>query len=244
MGEVNKISAFVLRHPFVTGVLILAGVATASLCAGSLAGVIDWGVSTGSESMADVLSQTTAAPAGQFASISFAADSREPKSAPDFKLIDQDGRTVTLSGSRGKVILVNFIFTRCEEACPQITREIRGLQEHFRKRMGRDLVFFSITLDPEHDSPKALKVYGRKHDLDFTTWRLLTGSREEIDALRRSFGVYAEGVKTKGGRSDILHNANAYLVDRNGMIVDTIPPGALTLFGTAVVERILGVAHG
>ncbi len=244
MGEVNRMSAFILRHPFAAGLLILAAVALASLCAGTLAGVIDWGDSTGSESMIDVSSQTTAPPADELSPAPPAVFSWKPKPAPDFTLMDQDGQTVTLSGSRGKVILVNFIFTQCEEACLQITREIRGLQEHFGKRMGRELVFLSITLDPEHDSPKALKVYGRKHNLDFTTWRLLTGSREEIDALRSSFGVYAEKIKTKAGHPDILHTAKAYVVDRNGVIADMIPPGALTLFGAAVVERVLGVSHG
>jgi protein SCO1/2 len=244
MGEVNKVTAFALRHPFVAGLLILAAVALASLFTGSLAGVIDWGDSTESESMTDVLSQTTAAPADELSPTTAAVSSWKPKPAPDFTLMDQDGQTVTLSRSRGKVILVNFIFTQCEEVCLQMTREIRGLQEHFGKRMGRDLVFLSITLDPEHDSPKALKVYGRKHNLDFTTWRLLTGSPEQIDALRRSFGVYAEKIKTKVGHPDIVHTAKAYVVDRNGMIVDMIPPGALTLFGAAAVERVLGVAHG
>jgi protein SCO1/2 len=244
MGEVNRICGFALRHPFAAGLLILAAIALASLFTGSLAGVIDWGDSTGSESMNDVLSQITAPPADESSPTTPAVFSWKPKPAPDFTLRDQDGQTVTLSGSRGKVILVNFIFTECEEACLQITREIRGLQEHFGKRMGRDLVFLSITLDPEHDSPKALKAYGRKHNLDLTSWRLLTGSPEEIDALRSSFGVYAEKIRTKAGHPDILHTAKAYVVDRNGMIVDTIPPGALTLFGAAAVERVLGTAHG
>ena len=244
MGEVNRISAFALRHPLATGLLILAAVALASLLTGSLAGVIHWGASTESESMNDVLSQITAPPADESSPTTPAVSSWKPKPAPDFMLTDQDGQKVTLSGSRGKVILVNFIFTQCEEVCLQMTREMRGLQEHFGQRMGRDLVFLSITLDPAHDRPRALKVYGRKHNLDFTSWRLLTGSPKQIDALRNSFGVYAEKTTTKAGHPDIVHTAKAYVIDRNGVIVAMIPPGALTLFGAAAVERVLEVAHG
>lgn len=243
MGKVNKITAFVLRHPLATGLLILAAIALASLFTGSLAGVIDWGASTESESMTDVMSQTFAASAGKL-SADDSAVSLKAKPAPDFTLTDQDGQKVTLSASRGKVILVNFIFTQCEEVCLQMTREMRGLQEHFGKRMGRDVVFLSITLDPAHDSPRALKVYGRKHNLDFATWRLLTGSPEQIDALRDRFGVHAEKTTNKAGHPDIVHTANAYVIDQTGMIVATIPPGALTLFGAAALERVLEPAHG
>lgn len=244
MGKVKKISAFVLRHPVAMALFILGAVVAASLCTNSLTGVVTWGNPTRSEDPNDLLSQMTVSPVDKAFPASSTGSHWQPKPAPDFTLVDQDGQTVTLSRLRGKVLLVNFIFTQCQEACPQMTREMRGLQEQFKTRMGRDLLFLSITLDPEHDTPKVLKAYGQKHSLDFTTWRMLTGSREKIDAVRSSFGVYAEKVKTKTGDMDILHTAKAYAVDRNGMIVDMIPPGALTLFGTAVVERVLGVAHG
>jgi cytochrome oxidase Cu insertion factor (SCO1/SenC/PrrC family) len=244
MGEVKKVFAWVLRRPFVAYLIILAAIVGVSLCFGSLTGVISWGDSTASEPMNDLLSQIVN-PRGETEEATASIGSQWIfKRAPDFTLIDQDGRTVSLSGLRGKVILVNFIFTRCEEACPQITRELQGLREHFRSQMGRHLVFLSITLDPEHDTPKALRAYGRKHSLDFTTWSLLTGSREKIDAVQSGFGVYAEKIKTETGHVDILHTAKAYVVDRNGTIVDTLQPGVLSLFGTAVVERVLGASHG
>lgn len=244
MGEVNKVSAFVLRHPFVAGLLILAAVVGASLCTGSISGVITWGDSTGSEDVNDLLSQMTGSPVDHAFPTTASASHWTSKPAPDFTLVDQDGRTVTLSGLRGKVILVNFIFTQCEETCPQITRELQGLQEHFRTKLGQGLFFLSITLDPEHDSPKALKAFGQKHGLDFTTWRLLTGSREKIAAVQSGFGVYAEKIKTKAGHVDILHTAKAYVIDRDGRIVDMLQPGVLSLFGAAVIERVLEASQG
>jgi cytochrome oxidase Cu insertion factor (SCO1/SenC/PrrC family) len=244
MGEVNKITAFALRHPLATGLLILTAVALASLITGSLAGVIHWDASTESVGMTDAMSQATADSADKLSPADSVVSSWKPKAAPDFTLMDQDGQRVSLSGSRGKVVLVNFFFTHCEEVCLQMTREMRGLQEHFGKRMGRELVFLSITLDPAHDNPRTLKLYGRQHDLDSATWRLLTGSPEQIAALRNSFGIYAETTTSKSGHPDIAHTANAYVIDRNGVIVAMIPPGALTLFGAAAVERILAVTHG
>ena len=244
MGEINKVSDFVLRHPFVAGLLILAAIVGASLCTGSISGVITWGNSTGSEDVNDLLSQVTGSPVDRAFPTTASASHWTSKPAPNFTLVDQDGRTVSLSGLRGKVILVNFIFTQCQEVCLQMTRELQGLQEHFRTKMGREIFLLSITLDPEHDSPKELKAYGQKHSLDFTTWRLLTGSREKIDAVQSGFGVYAEKIKTKAGHLDILHTAKAYVIDRDGMIVDMLQPGVLSLFGAAVVERVLGASHG
>ncbi len=234
----------ILRYPFAAVVILLGLIVSASLLGGSLMGLVTWGDPARMESLDDLLSPRSASPVDKAFPATPTVSHWTPRPAPDFTLVDQDGQTVTLSGLRGKVILVNFIFTQCQESCPQITHELRGLQEHFETRMGRDVLFLSITLDPEHDRPKVLKAYGQKHGLDFTTWHMLTGSPEKIDAVRSGFGVHAEKVKTKTGHLDILHTAKAYAVDRNGLIVEMLQPGMLSLFGAAAIDRILEASNG
>ncbi|MBI1789718.1 MAG: SCO family protein, partial [Acidobacteria bacterium] len=77
---------------------------------------------------------------------------------PDFRLTDQAGRPVRLSDFRGKVVAVDFIYTRCPlpEVCPRLSANFARLQGRFA-----DLVLLSITLDPDHDTPEELARYAR-----------------------------------------------------------------------------------
>src|SRR6185437_4045951 len=80
---------------------------------------------------------------------------------PDFTLIDQTGRRVTLSQSLGKVVAVTFIYTSCPlpDYCFRLANYFGQLNHRFAGRMGRDLVLLSISFDPVHDTPKVLAKY-------------------------------------------------------------------------------------
>ncbi|MBI4841448.1 MAG: SCO family protein [candidate division NC10 bacterium] len=75
---------------------------------------------------------------------------------PDFTLRDPAGRQIRLRDQAGKVVLVNFITTQCTTACVQVTRELQGLQKVLGARMGREVLFLSIGLDPKRDTSEAL----------------------------------------------------------------------------------------
>jgi len=90
---------------------------------------------------------------------------------------------------KGRVVMINFMFTTCKRACPGTTANLRKVQRALREHVGRDLVMLSISLDPEHDTPEVLKEYARLYGLG-PGWYLLSGRREEIERLRRRLGVY------------------------------------------------------
>src|SRR5574341_1952006 len=90
---------------------------------------------------------------------------------------------------KGRTVLLNFFYTHCvgENLCPMATANLVKVQKLLGKQVGRDVFMYSITLDPEHDTPKVLRKYARGFGVK-PGWLFLTGQREDIEALRRSLG--------------------------------------------------------
>ena len=99
----------------------------------------------------------------------------------------------------GKTVLLNFFYTICtaEAICPLGTANLVEVQELLGPRVGKDIFFYSITLDPENDTPGALKSYAKVFGAK-PGWEFLTGEKETIDRLRRNLGyVNLDPVKDK-----------------------------------------------
>jgi protein SCO1/2 len=110
---------------------------------------------------------------------------------PDVTLVTQDGRRVRFYNDllRGKVVLINFIFTRCKDLCPRTTANLRRVQEQLGDAVGRSIYIVSITVDPEHDTPPVLKTYAERAGAP-AGWDFLTGDQEDIELIRRKLGVF------------------------------------------------------
>ncbi|MFJ4374885.1 SCO family protein [Pseudomonas japonica] len=119
---------------------------------------------------------------------------------PNTLLTDQDGQQVRFFEDliKGKVVVINFIFTSCSEACPLETARLRQVQKLLGDRVGRDVFFYSISIDPLSDTPEVLAAYARRFKVG-PGWRFLTGDFAEISELRRKLGLFIEGVDN--GRS-------------------------------------------
>ena len=110
---------------------------------------------------------------------------------PDVNLVTQDGRRVRFYSDllRGKVVLINFIFTRCKELCPRTTTNMRRVQELLGNEIGRTVHIISITVDPDNDTPAVLKAYAEAAGAG-RGWEFLTGDTEDIESIRRKLGVF------------------------------------------------------
>ena len=109
---------------------------------------------------------------------------------PNVPLITQNGEHVNFYDDmvQGKTVLLNFFLISCKEGrCPVAMANIRRVQELLGDRMGKDIFFLSITLQPEFDSPKALKAYAEGLDAK-PGWAFLTGKAADIETLRRGLG--------------------------------------------------------
>ncbi len=144
---------------------------------------------------------------------------------PDFTFTDQDRRQITLSTLRGRVIALNFIYTRCPlpDYCVRLSNNFGQLQRRFANQMGHDLVLLSITFDPTHDQPEVLAKYAATWKADERTWHFLTGSPPDIDRVCHLFGVESwadDGFK--------IHTLHTVIIDRNGKLTVNIDGNQFT----------------
>jgi protein SCO1/2 len=130
----------------------------------------------------------------------------------DFKLVDQNGRLFQWNDTRGKIVLITFIFTSCPDVCPLLTAKFAAIQRSLDANKFNDYLLLSITTDPERDTAAALKDYAGHFQADHRRWAFLTGTRSELAAVWRIFKVNV--TKTKSG--DVNHTSLTTLVDRRG----------------------------
>ena len=147
------------------------------------------------------------------------------EAVPNFTLTGQDGQPVTFSAYKGKVVALNFIYTRCAlpNFCFRSTNNFGNLQRRFRSQLGNDLVLMTVTFDPAHDSPEALAKYAQIWKADPRAWRFLTGSAADIQHLCDLFGV--DFFPDEGLMNHSLHTA---VIDRRGRLVANLEGNEFT----------------
>jgi protein SCO1 len=154
------------------------------------------------------------------ATISFAHQSKDGGRlakigpAPGFTLTTTDGGRLSLTDLRGQVVAVTFIYASCADTCPLLTAKLAGLQQRLGRDFGRRVHFVSITVDPERDTPDALRHYARAHAASPSGWAFLTGSPAEIRDVARRYGVVAR----KTERGDVEHTFLTSIIDPAGVL--------------------------
>ncbi|MEC7984791.1 MAG: SCO family protein [Myxococcota bacterium] len=140
---------------------------------------------------------------------------------PSFSLLDQNQREITQEDFQGSVSISNFIFTRCKDVCPALSTRMAHVQESIPSAK-----LFSITVDPEYDTPTILKEYANRFNADHESWRFLTGSKEQQHTVTRGFQQAYERQNTDEKNPVILHSQKFILVDKNGHIRGFYPDNA------------------
>ena len=91
---------------------------------------------------------------------------------------------------KGKTVAIELIYTTCQFACPLETARLAQVQDLLGERMGKDVFFLSISIDPAHDTPAVLKAFARKYHAG-PGWTFLTGKAEDIELLSKKLGLYS-----------------------------------------------------
>jgi protein SCO1 len=110
---------------------------------------------------------------------------------PNTELITQDGKIVHFYDDliKGKIVAIDLMYTTCQYACPLETARMAQIQKILGDRVGKDIFFYSISIDPEHDTPEVLRAYMEKFHVG-PGWTFLTGKKEDITALSKRLGLY------------------------------------------------------
>jgi protein SCO1/2 len=140
---------------------------------------------------------------------------RKNHKVANFKLINQNGDTITQEDYKDKIYVTDFFFTRCKTICPIMTNNIGKLQDIFINE--DDIMFLSLSVTPEIDSISVLRDYADRKGVIDSKWNITTGAKKHIYELARKsyFSVVDEG---DGGLQDFIHTTNFVLIDKKKRI--------------------------
>jgi len=139
----------------------------------------------------------------------------ERKKVPNFKFINQNGKSISNNDYLGKVYIVEFFFTTCTTICPIMNTNLVHIQNSFTAFPNFGIA--SFTINPEFDTSEVLKLYAKENDINNLNWNLLTGDRSDIYKLaNEGFNLYT------AASSDFVdgfeHSGYFAIIDKEGYI--------------------------
>ena len=147
---------------------------------------------------------------------------------PNFRLLNQSGRNISLSEFKGKVLVVTFIYTRCPLAdyCPRMSRNFAEIDKSLAgdPALYRRTHLLSISFDPEYDTPAVLRSYGGAYTGNYTKetfahWDFAAPPEKELSQVTQFFGV---GV-TQGENKTLNHSLSTAVIGKDGKIAAWYP---------------------
>jgi cytochrome oxidase Cu insertion factor (SCO1/SenC/PrrC family) len=134
---------------------------------------------------------------------------------PDFKLVDENGSQITKQDLLGKTVVMTFTYVNCDDpnACPVLLGNFSKLQENIKMKgiNPTNILLISVSIDPEKDTPAALKEHAQKMNFDLSYLKMLTGNMGEIKKLSNTLGEHFE---QKG--SEVIHDNKTFIFDSEG----------------------------
>ena len=111
------------------------------------------------------------------------------RSFPNVTLTTHEGKKVKFYDDllKDKIVLINFMYVKCEGICPGTTANLVKVQKLLGDRMGKDIFMYSITLKPEEDTPQKLAAYAKAYKVG-PGWQFLTGDPKDVELLRQKLG--------------------------------------------------------
>jgi len=131
---------------------------------------------------------------------------------PQYRLVDQTGQARTPDDLKGSVWVADFIFTSCKSVCPVLSAKMVQVQ---RAISDPRLKFVSFSVDPERDTPEALRAYAKRWAPDETRWTLLATTQQSLGSLAKGMKTFVE---RQPDSDATLHTSELFLVDAQGRV--------------------------
>ena len=173
--------------------------------------------------------------AGTAAGGDAAAEDKARKFFTDLEVIDQNGKHLRFYSDvlKGRVVLISFIFTNCQDACPMVAQKLKQTRSLMVDSIRDDVWFITLSVDPERDTPEAMKEFARKQKLDESRWIFLTGDKPNIDTLISKLGQYSPSIEAH----TTLMLAGNTLTRHWSRVVPMTPPAGIAQQMRALVEE-------
>jgi protein SCO1 len=133
----------------------------------------------------------------------------------NIQFTNQLGKQVSLDDLKGKIIVINFFFTRCPSICPGLAKNMKKLQDSFIKN-DSIVHFLSISVDPENDSVPQLRKFADRFEINHDSWWLVTGDKKEIYDL--AFHELKASIADVNVDTAFIHTENFFLLDSNRVV--------------------------
>lgn len=126
-----------------------------------------------------------------------AAEAKARDYFTNVELIDQDGQRLKFYDDvlKDNVVVISFIFTNCQGACPLMTRNLTMIRDMLPETARGEVNFVSISLDPVRDTPSAMKEFAQTHDADQDGWLFLTGQPDNVNLVTQRLGTYTDDLE-------------------------------------------------
>ena len=169
------------------------------------------------------------------------------RAAPGFRLTDQNGRTLTLSSLRGKVVVLTFMDPHCTDICPLVSQEFVDAHRDLGTAAGQ-VVFAAVNVNQYFNRVSDMAAYSNEHQLSsIPDWHYFTGPVSSLQATWRDYGV---AVEAPNPNADIVHTSVMYFIGPDGreryvavpMVDHTtsgtayLPAGQITAWGQGIAQ--------
>lgn len=155
-----------------------------------------------------------AATANQYQQLMALTPLDNPKTkAPGFRLTDQNGKTISLSSLKGKVVVLGFMDPVCTDICPIVSSEIVKANQLLGSDR-KDVVFLAVNVNQYQESEQAMTKFSKAHGLSkLPNWHFLTGSTQQLKAIWKAYGITV--VPNPSG--DVEHSSFMYFIGKDGI---------------------------
>ena len=123
-----------------------------------------------------------------------AAEAKARDYFSNVELVDQNGERLKFYDEvlKDNIVVISFIFTNCQSACPLMTRNLTMIRDMLREDERRSNQFVSISIDPLRDTPAAMKEFAQKHEADNDGWMSLTGQPDDVNYITKRLGSFTD----------------------------------------------------
>ena len=137
-------------------------------------------------------------------------------SVKNMSFVNQLGKTVTLDSLRGKILVIDFFFSRCPTICPGMAQSMKRLQDSYTNSRDSIVQFISISIDPKHDSVQQLRKFANRYTSNHDSWWFVTGNKEEIYDF--ALNELKANVADPNVDTAFIHTENFFLLDRDRVV--------------------------
>ncbi|MDB5276869.1 MAG: hypothetical protein JWR61_1824 [Ferruginibacter sp.] len=136
--------------------------------------------------------------------------------ASNISLTNQLGKQVTFDDLKGKILVIDFFFTRCPSICPRMAKAMKRLQNSFINSNDSIVQFISVSIDPEHDSVTQLRNFANRYTSNHDSWWFVTGNKKQIYDF--ALNEIKASVADVNVDTAFVHTENFFLLDKNRVV--------------------------